>query len=65
MATIARNIGAAGQRRRLLAGVIVLALALAVAAALVAGGVARGARLALFLPFWGAALGLLQARDHT
>ena len=67
MATIARNIGAAGRRQRLVSGAILLAIGIAAAALLVTGvgGVSRGARLLLFLPFLGAALGLLQARDHT
>jgi len=67
MATIARNIGAAGRRQRLLYGAILGAIAIAAAALLVAGvgGVARGARLLLFLPFLGSALAMLQARDHT
>jgi hypothetical protein len=67
MATIARNIGAAGRRQRLVYGAILLAIGVAAAALLVAGvgGVSRGARLLLFLPFLGAALSLLQARDHT
>jgi hypothetical protein len=65
MATIARNIGPGGRRWRVIGGVVLLIVGLGVAAALVVGGVARGARLALFAPFVGAALGLLQARDHT
>jgi hypothetical protein len=67
MATIARNIGAAGRRQRLLYGSISLVIGIGAAALLMtgAGGVSRGARLLLFLPFLGAALGLMQARDHT
>ena len=67
MATIARNIGASGRRQRLLGGAISLVIGIAAAALLVTGvgGVPRGARLLLFLPFLGAALGLMQARDHT
>lgn len=67
MATIARNIGAAGRRQRFVYGAILLAIAIVAAALLVAGvgGVSRGARLLLFLPFLGAALGMLQARDQT
>lgn len=67
MATIARNIGAAGRRQRLLYGSISLVVGIAAAALLMtgAGGVSRGARLLLFIPFLGAALGLMQARDHT
>ena len=67
MATIARNIGSAGRRQRLVYGAILGVIGLAAAALLVAGvgGVSRGARLLLFLPFLGAALAMLQARDHT
>ena len=67
MATIARNIGATGRRQRLVYGAVSLVIGITAAALLVTGvgGVSRGARLLLFLPFLGAALGLLQARDHT
>jgi hypothetical protein len=67
MATIARNIGAAGRRQRLLYGTISLMIGVAATALLVTGvgGVSRGARLLLFVPFLGAALGMMQARDHT
>jgi len=65
MATIARNIGPAGRRTRVIGGIALLVLGVGGAAALVLGGVSRGVRLALFAPFFGAAVGLLQARDHT
>jgi hypothetical protein len=65
MATIARNIGPAGRRMRLIGGVLLLGLTVIVAGLLVGFGVDRGVRLALFVPFFGGALGLLQARDHT
>jgi hypothetical protein len=67
MATIARNIGSVGRRQRLVYGAILGVIALAAAALLVTGvgGVSRGARLLLFLPFLGAALAMLQARDQT
>jgi hypothetical protein len=65
MATIARNIGPAGRRQRLLGGLLALAAGLIAAAALLVLGADRGLRLALFVPFLGAAIGLLQARDHT
>jgi hypothetical protein len=67
MATIARNIGATGRRQRLVYGAVLLLIGIAAAALLVTGvgGVSRGARLFLFLPFLGAALGMLQARDQT
>jgi hypothetical protein len=65
MATIARNIGPAGRRRRVTGGVLLLGLSVVAAGLLVAFGVDRGVRLALFVPFFGGAVGLLQARDHT
>jgi hypothetical protein len=65
MATIARNIGPVGRRWRVIGGVVLLVVGVAGATLLVLGGVARGARLGLFVPFFGAAMGMLQARDHT
>jgi hypothetical protein len=65
MATIARNIGASGRRQRLIGGTVMLAVGVAVAVGLQLTGADRGLRLILFLPFAGAAVGLLQARDHT
>jgi hypothetical protein len=65
MATLARNIGPGGRRRRVTLGIVLLVGGVGATALLVGLGVARGARLALFLPFLGAAMGLLQARDHT
>jgi hypothetical protein len=65
MGTIARNIGPAGRRRRVIGGVVLLVLGVTGAALLLLGGVSRGVRLALFVPFFGAAMGLLQGRDHT
>jgi hypothetical protein len=65
MATIARNIGPAGRRQRLIGGAVVLALGLAAALALLLTGADRGLRVVLFLPFMAGAVGLLQARDHT
>lgn len=65
MATIARNIGPGGRRTRMIGGLVLLALSVGAAVLLVLGGFSRGARLALFAPFFGGAIGLLQARDHT
>ncbi|HXD98692.1 MAG TPA: hypothetical protein VN646_19230 [Candidatus Acidoferrum sp.] len=65
MATIARNIGPIGRRWRMTVGVALLIVGVAGAALLVLLGADRGARLAVFAPFFGAAIGLLQARDHT
>jgi hypothetical protein len=65
MATIARNLGPRGRRSRVALGVVLAILGLGGAVLLVLGGFDRGLRLALFAPLFGAALGLLQARDHT
>jgi hypothetical protein len=65
MATIAHNLGASGRRQRLVGGAALLALGLVAAGDLVLTGADRGLRAALFLPFLGGAVGLLQARDHT
>jgi hypothetical protein len=65
MVAIARNLGIAGRRQRLLMGVIVMGVAVVGAAVLVAGGLPRGARVVLFLPFYLGAVGFLQYRDHT
>jgi hypothetical protein len=65
MATIARNLGTSGRRQRLIGGGALLALGLAAAVGLQLAGADRGLRLLLFVPFAGAAVGLLQARDHT
>jgi hypothetical protein len=65
MATIARNIGSPGRHKRLRLGIAMVAVAVVAGVLLVAFGGPRGARLALFLPFYMGALGLLQARDHT
>ena len=65
MATIARNIGPSGRRGRVIGGLVLLVVGLAAATLLVVGGADRGARLVVFAPFLGAAIGLLQARDHT
>ncbi|PYM23892.1 MAG: hypothetical protein DMD78_10640 [Candidatus Rokuibacteriota bacterium] len=65
MAAIARNLGVSGRRQRLLMGVAFMAIAVVGAALLVASGLPRGARVALFLPFYVGAVGLWQYRDHT
>lgn len=65
MVTIARNIGPSGRRGRMIGGLALLVVGLVAAILLVVGGADRGARLAVFAPFFGAAIGLLQARDHT
>jgi hypothetical protein len=65
MATIARNIGPGGRRTRVIGGAVLLAVTVVAAGLLVGFGLDRGLRLALFVPLFGGALGLLQARDHT
>ena len=65
MPAIARNLGLSGRRQRLWMGVVFLAIGVGGAVALIAGGLPRGARLALVLPFYFGAVGLLQYRDHT
>ena len=59
------NVTPAGRRRRLALGVAMLGVALAAAAVLVALSAPRSLRLALFVPYWLAALGFFQARAHT
>jgi len=59
------NIGSRGRRRRYLMGAAGLAFTVLVAVALVAFGVARGARLVLFVPLFVAALGFRQGRTGT
>jgi hypothetical protein len=65
VASLVSNIGAGGrQRRYVIAGVCLLA-AVAVGAALLGTGAARGFRVWLLIPLWGAALGFFQARGGT
>jgi hypothetical protein len=59
------NIGIVGRRRRWQFGAALLAAGVGIAALLVATGAPRVWRLALFLPFWVGALGVLQAREKT
>lgn len=65
MATLASNIGPGGRRRRYVIGAVCLLVAVVGVAALAATGAARGFRFWLLLPFWGAALGIFQARGGT
>jgi hypothetical protein len=65
MVAIARNLGVTGRRQRLLMGIAFTAVAVIGAAVLMAGGLPRGARIVLFLPFYLGAVGFLQYRDHT
>jgi MFS family permease len=59
------NIGAGGRRKRLMFGIVALAVGAVIAALLVAVGAPRIWRLPLFLVFYVAALGIFQARDKT
>lgn len=59
------NIGRNERRKRMRFGVIGMALGVLIAGALVATGVARPWRLALFIPFWVGGLGIFQSRAST
>jgi hypothetical protein len=59
------NIGPNQTRRRRLLGIVMLVAGVAAAVFFVAAGLDRPWRLVLFLPFWMAGLGLLQARAKT
>jgi hypothetical protein len=59
------NLGPRQRRRRLLMGVVMLAVGVGLVATLVALDVDRGWRLVAVLPFWAGALGLFQAKAHT
>lgn len=59
------NIGAPGRRQRYVMGAIGLVLTLVLAAGFAVFGVARGARLVLFVPLLVAGLGFFQARGGT
>ena len=70
MALLARhacipNLGPRERAKRLRFGLIALALSLAGATALLLLGAPRPLRLALFLPFWLAAVGIFQATEKT
>ena len=59
------NIGPRERRKRMLSGVVLLAVAVVAGALLFASGVGRPWRVLLFLPLVGAATGWFQARDKT
>jgi len=59
------NIGAGGRRKRLMFGIVALAVGSVIAVLLVAVGAPRIWRLPLILVFYVAALGIFQARDKT
>lgn len=59
------NIGPAGIRRRANIGWLALVVGIALLVLLLVLDAPRWARLALFLPFWGAGLGFFQASGST
>lgn len=59
------NLGPQERAKRLRFGLVALALSLAGAAALLLLGAPRPLRLALFLPFWAAAVGIFQSTEKT
>lgn len=59
------NISRSERRRRLIFGVVALAVGLVIFGLLLAGGADRWWRLALFVLFFPAATGYFQWRDHT
>ncbi|HVN55189.1 MAG TPA: hypothetical protein VMT46_12725 [Anaerolineaceae bacterium] len=59
------NINTAERRKRLIAGLVQLAVTLLALAALVLLGFSHWWRLALFPLYWGSAVGFFQWRDHT
>jgi|HubBroStandDraft_2_1064218.scaffolds.fasta_scaffold341728_2 hypothetical protein len=59
------NIGRRGRRQRATFGIVLLVVGAGILVALVVSGAPRAWRLALFLPFWAAAIGVLQAREKT
>jgi hypothetical protein len=63
--SLVTNLGSRGRRLRYLMGAAGLTLTVLLAAAFVVFGIARGARLVLFLPLFVAALGFLQGRTGT
>jgi hypothetical protein len=59
------NIGPKETRKRLLMGVVMIAVGVVLAVIFSRAGVSRGWYSALFLPFWIGTLGLSQARKKT
>jgi hypothetical protein len=59
------NIGPKETRKRLLMGVAMLAMGVALAVIFTYAGVSRGWYAALFLPFWMGTLAVSQARKKT
>ena len=65
MADTVKNIGPEGQRSRLLYGLAMLGIGLAIGVVLILADVSRWWRLALFLPFWQGGLGIFQSFHKT
>lgn len=59
------NIGSRERRRRLVMGVAMLAVGLALAAAFILIDARPWWRVSLVLPFWASALGFFQAQERT
>ena len=59
------NIGPKGRRQRSVMGATAIGVVVVALLALLLLGVDRGWRVALFVPFWAGALGILQAHGHT
>jgi len=59
------NIGPRERRKRLIAGVVMTALTLCVAAGLILTGLPRVWRIVTIAPAWIAALGFFQVRENT
>ena len=59
------NISTAERRKRLISGIVMFGIGIAVLAALMLGGVSPWWRLLLFLPFAGASTGFFQWKDKT
>ena len=59
------NLGSRGRRRRYLMGAAGLAVTVLTAAVFAYFGIARGARLILFLPLFVAAMGFMQGHSGT
>jgi hypothetical protein len=59
------NIGPKGRRQRFVTGATAIGVGVVALLALLLIGVDRGWRVALLVPFWAGALGLLQAHGHT
>ena len=59
------NIGPKESQKRLIMGVTMFAVGIAIAVALILLGLNRWWRIGLLLPFWMGSLGLFQAKEKT